>query len=81
VKAIARRRKKRLLNEKMLQDCRNFRSEKKARMFRGIKGTKITLGCSSAKIMAIMQYRNWEHGAISFARNEKLLLHTFTTIV
>jgi len=46
-----------LLKENTLQGLLLW-SEKKARIVTGISGTKITLGCIRAKIIAIVQKRN-----------------------
>lgn len=79
MKATARSRNSLLANEKRVQVYRLFRSVKKARIRKGIRGTKTTLGWSRAKMMASMQKVNCEMGAASFAKNEKLVLQTLLT--
>ena len=65
-----------LAKANMLQDCLDFKSVKKARIVTGISKTNKMLGCRRMNINAIMQKKNWDIGAKSFAKNEKLLLHT-----
>ena len=74
---MARRRNNRFVKEKTEHEA--CTSEKKASMVTGIRGTKMILGCSRAKIIAIMQKRNCETGVISLAKKEKPLLQTLCT--